>query len=371
MIRLAYRNLFQNKVRLLISTAGVALALVLILALDAIFAGVEQQITAYIDSSRADLFISQAGVKNMHMAASSLPSAVVDQVKALPGVSAVTPIIYLSNVISVGEESSLAYIIGLPENAAAGTGSLIAEGERIPGRGQAVIDRWVAKASGVAMGDQVEILGQPFVIAGLSDGLSSIVNSVAFISLPDFEEIRGTQDVVSFILVEAEEGTDPQLVSLAISEKIQDITVQTREDFSKQERQVVKDMGTDVIAIMNMIGFFIGLAVMALTVYTAILSHRSEYGFLKAMGARNAQLYRTVLAQALISVVLGFTAGLLITLLLSFLIPALGFDIQLVIADRSIIKVLAVSLLIACLSSVLPVKEISGLDPMLVFRGRS
>ena len=49
MIRLACRNLFQNKVRLIISTGGVALALLLILALDAIFTGVEQRITAYID----------------------------------------------------------------------------------------------------------------------------------------------------------------------------------------------------------------------------------------------------------------------------------------------------------------------------------
>ena len=36
MLRIALRNLFQNKVRLLISVGGVALALMLILALDAV-----------------------------------------------------------------------------------------------------------------------------------------------------------------------------------------------------------------------------------------------------------------------------------------------------------------------------------------------
>ena len=50
MIRLAFRNLFQNKTRLLISVGGVALALLLILALDAIFTGVERQPTANLDS---------------------------------------------------------------------------------------------------------------------------------------------------------------------------------------------------------------------------------------------------------------------------------------------------------------------------------
>ena len=41
---------------------------------------------------------------------------------------------------------------------------------------------------------------------------------------------------------------------------------------------------------------------MALTVYTATLARRAEYGVLKALGAHNRQLYGVVLTQALISV---------------------------------------------------------------------
>lgn len=105
MIRLAYRNLFQNKIRLVISVGGVALALLLILSLDAIFTGVERQITAYIDFSGADIFVSQSGVRNLHMASSSLPSSVENQVMAVKGVEAVTPILYLTNMIVVDDKS--------------------------------------------------------------------------------------------------------------------------------------------------------------------------------------------------------------------------------------------------------------------------
>ncbi len=368
MIRLAYRNLFQNKVRLFISTGGVALALMLVLALDAIFSGVEQQITAYIDSSHADIFISQDGVKNMHMATSSLPASIGAEVKAVRGVRSVTPILYVSNVIRVGGESNLAYVIGLPEDATAGFVSEITEGMKVPGRNQAVIDRKVAEASGVSLGEEVEILGHSFGIAGLSEGLSSLVNSVAFISLPDFAEIRGSRDVMSFLLVEVEDGFELQAVIRAIANQVENVTIQTTQEFSRQERQVVKDMGTDVVAIMNLVGFSIGLAVMALTVYTATLSRRAEYGVLKALGARNGQLYRAVLAQALISVGLGFGMGLLFTLLLSVIIPRVGFDLKLVLSYSSFVKVLAVSLLIGSLTAVLPIKQIAGLDPAIVFR---
>ena len=46
---LARRNLGRNRVRLVASVGGVALALSLTLALDAIYAGVANQLTTYID----------------------------------------------------------------------------------------------------------------------------------------------------------------------------------------------------------------------------------------------------------------------------------------------------------------------------------
>src|SRR3989304_3463376 len=48
-----------------------------------------------------------------------------------------------------------------------------------------------------------------------------------------------------------------------------------------QERRVVRDMSTDLMAIMNTVGFLIGLAVMGLTVYTATLLRRGEDGGMK------------------------------------------------------------------------------------------
>ena len=73
MIRYAWRGFRQGKVRLLISVGGVALALILIVSLDAVFTGAERRITTYIDHSGADVIVSQAEVRTMHMATSSLP----------------------------------------------------------------------------------------------------------------------------------------------------------------------------------------------------------------------------------------------------------------------------------------------------------
>jgi putative ABC transport system permease protein len=373
MIRFAWRNLFQNKVRLVISTGGVALALMLILALDAIVAGIETQSSAYIDHSGADVFVAQPGVRNMHMASSSLPAAIVERVRGVAGVSTATPILYLTNVVAVGDERVVSYVIGLPPGAAAGGPWRVAAGARIPAPGEAIVDRDVARRAGAAIGDRVSILGQTFTIAGLSEGTASLAgsSSVAFVSFADFARLRGDSDTVSFVLVNVAPGVAPEDVAARIEAQTGGVTALTRDAFAAQERQVVRDMSTDIVNIMNLVGVLIGLAVMALTVYTATLARRAEYGVLKALGARNGRLYLAVLAQAAYSVALGLAFGLAFTLALSALTPWLGINLELDVRGAAVLKAAGVAWLIAACAAVLPVRQIAGLDPAQVFRGKA
>lgn len=127
-------------------------------------------------------------------------------------------------------------------------------------------------------------------------------------------------------------------------------------------------MSGDVISIMNVIGFAVGLAVVALTVYVATLALRREYGSLKAFGAPTGYLYRVVLAQAALSVAAGFVVAALITAALGIVVPRTGLNLELAIAWHSLAKVGGVAALIAALAAVLPIRQIAGLDPVLVAR---
>jgi putative ABC transport system permease protein len=383
MFHYALRNLLQNKMRLVISVGGVALALSLILALDAIMTGVEGRLTAYIDHAGADIFVSQAGVRNLHMVSSTLPATVVGKVQAVSGVTAATPILYVTDTMEVGpnQDHYSVYVIGLPQGATMGGPWQIARGVSVPADGQAVIDWDVAEKTGLGIGDKVNMLGQEFTIAGLSDGTGNLLNSVAFISLNDFARVRGnlsmgnaaptnvTMRTVSFVLVKVKPGASPEAVAARIEQEVPGVTAQSREAFATQERKIVKDMATDLITTMNLVGFLVGLAVMALTVCIATLSRRGEYGILKAVGARNRYLYGTVLAQALYSVVIGFALALTITFLLSVALPNLASTLTLQISSASLLKVGIVSLVIAALSALLPIRQLARLDPARVFKG--
>jgi putative ABC transport system permease protein len=148
---LARRNLAASHVRLVASVGGVALALSLTLALDAIYAGVANQLTTYVDRAGADVWVSQEGVRNLHMVASSLPEGATGEVRVVPGVSAVTPILEATDTIAVGDERAVAYVIGLPSDAAMGGPWDVVEGSSVPESGEVIVDRGFARKAAVVV----------------------------------------------------------------------------------------------------------------------------------------------------------------------------------------------------------------------------
>ena len=365
---LARRDLTHDRVRLVASMVGVALALSLTLALDAIYAGVADQLTTYIGRAGADVWVAQSGVRNLHMVASSLPASVVAQVKAVDGVAAVTPILEATDTIAANDERAVAYVVGLPAGASMGGPWDIVEGRGNVGPGEIVVDRGFARSAGVSLGDSVGVLGGEARIVGLSRGTASLINSVAFVSFADFRAMRGGTASVSFVLVRVAPAASPDAVAADIERLVPGVTAESRAAFVDQERRIVTDMSADVISIMSAIGFAVALAVVALTVYVATLARRREFGVLKALGARDRTLYRVVLAQAALSVAIGLLVGLAFTAVLGLVIGRTDLDLELAITPGSLAKIGAFAAAIAGLAAILPIRQVAGIDPAVVFR---
>jgi len=368
MFRLGYRNLFQSRTRFIVSVGGVALALLLILSLDGILAGSERRMTAYIDNTGADIFIAQSGVRNMHMASSSLPTSIQGEVRSIEGVRDITPILYLTNVVDVGEEQYLAYIIGVDPEADFGGAWELASGRSTLGSGEIVIDETVAQKAGLSLGDEVDVLGQTFGVVGTAKGTASMINSVAFIDLEDFFTQRGTDETISYLLATVSGEESPEAVAERIEKNVSGVTAMARDVFSAEEAQIIQDMGSDIVVLMNGIGFLIGVAVTGLTIYTATLSRKAEYGMLKALGAKNSHLYITVGWQTAISIVLGLVLALGLTLGLMVLVPIGVPELELLILPSALAKAATAAAAIALLAAMIPVWQITRVDPAMVFR---
>ena len=368
LVQLAWRNLVQNRTQFALSVGGVVLAMLLMLALDALLAGTEDDLVAYIEQSGADIFVAQENVRNMHMAASAITWRDLRIASHAEGVVNASPILYTTSIVKAGGEDVLSYIIGYDPDMPLGGPSQVIAGTTDLQRDEAIIDQTVARRQGLGIGDEVEIFGHTFTIAGLTRGLTNIVNTVTFIRLQDFAEVRRA-NTVSYALLTVTPEVDANLVAAAIMARNNGLTALPRAEFARQERRIIKDMSVEILNIMNAAGLLIGLAVTALTLYINSLRKAREYGVLKAIGAGNRDLYLVVSAQAVISLTIGFAGALVLAWSLGQVLPLVTPGMGMRLTRTGVTRMLLASLLMGTVAALAPAWQLAHLDPAQVFRG--
>lgn len=357
------KNLFSDPRRAVLGISGAAVALLLVLLLGAIVDGAMREVTRYIDTSAADVFVAQRGVTNMHMASSAVPLADLGRIRAQPGVAWADPILYLPDALATPTGRQVAYVVGYLPGGRGGPARLL-QG-RAPGPGQVVVDQRAAGGLGLRLGDTVRLLGRTWRISGLTAGLTNLTNTVAFVRFGDLAAARGLTGIASYVLA----GTrgDPGLAAQRI-QAATGLSVLPKAAFSAQERGLVQDMSAELLQIMNLAGYLIGLAVIGLTLYAATLSRLREIGVIKALGARPSRLVGVVLSQALWTVGAAMAAAVALALALAAVLAGTGGNVPVALGLGAVAKVAAGALVLAGLGAVAPLIKVLRVDPATVFR---
>ena len=357
------RNLFAERRRAMLGIAGVAVALLMILVLDGIVDGATRQLTRYIDTSPASVFVAQRGVTNMHMASSALPLADVATIRALPGVSWADPILYAPDTLASTRGRQLTYLIGYLPGRRGGPVRLTAGRE--PGSGQIVLDERGAQNLHLGVGDSVRALGRSWKISGITSGLTNIANTVAFVRFDDFAAARRLPGTASYILVG---GTNAAGLLAGRITAATGLSALSKARFSAQERALARDMTTEILQIMTLAAFVIGMATIGLTLYTATLSRLREIGVMKALGANARRLTNIVLAQAIWTVAAALALALALTIALAWLLGRFTGNLSVAFEPSAVVQVAAGGLLLAALGAVAPLIKVWRVDPVTVFR---
>lgn len=364
-VPLARRVLFAERRRAVLSVAGVAAALLLVLLLDGIFAGAMAANTYYVRTGPADVVVSQSGVRTMHMSTSVLPVGTLDAVNAVDGVQWAAPISVTTGIVANGTGRQLSYVIGYDPTTGRGGPRRVVSGGA-PALGETLLDRIAADLLGVTVGDTVQVLGTRLRVSGLATGGTSIVNTTSFVSRAQFAQLRGT--ATGYVLVKASTGVSADRLAQDLRSALPGVTVQTRDQFVASEGRITRDMSADLLRIMTLLSFGIALAVTGLTLLTVTLTRLRDYAVLKALGSSSGRLVRTVTAQAAwtvaVAVVVAVAAAELLSLLLSQLLPT----VQVLVTASSVSRTALGAGVVGILAALGPLPRLARLDPASAFR---
>jgi putative ABC transport system permease protein len=369
MIKLAIRNLFHDRTRILISVGGVALAVVLILVMAGVFAGSEEHAVAYIKNQPAPLWMMQSGVENLHMSSSILPPDAIRRARQVEGVAEVVGLLYANGGVDMGEETIYSYIFAVENGSPFGGPWDLVEGSAHLERDEVIIDRNLAFRYGLGLGDMVNILGYDLTIAGLSEGTFGIATSITFVNKDALAWLMGVSaQSSSYILIQPTPGIDLEMLADRLHEALPQVNLLTQEAFIASDKEMIRQMGADIIRAMDYVAYIVGLLVIGLTIYTATLERKREYGVLKAIGANTIALLQVVFVQAFIGSGLGFVVGVGAAYGVAALVRYIFPEMLILIEPGSVLQQMPVFIIVTALAALLPIGSIARLDPILVFK---
>jgi putative ABC transport system permease protein len=177
---LALQNLLQDTLRFALSVIAVALAVMLILFLLGLRAGIFRSAVIYLDNAPGSVAVMPAGVESTSAGASQLlPADTAERVADAPGVGRVTPVLLMMAIPEFHGRKEVIKLVGY--DAALGGGPWdLSEGREPQGDGEVVLDRVLAERHGFKVGDTFEVAGRQLNVVGLSSGTSSWTGSYVF-----------------------------------------------------------------------------------------------------------------------------------------------------------------------------------------------
>ncbi len=368
MLRFALRNLWHEKVRLFTSVGGVAAALVLVLILEGAYAGSAGQMVAYIEKSDAEVWVMQEGVSNMHMATSVVPVSKAQQIGEVAGVEAVTPIVYISNVVKANGREWFSYVVGLPQDAASGGPWAMTAGQPNPRVGEVIVPQLLAEKGGVSIGQFVTLFGKDFRVVGLSKGTFSLVNSITFLAYEDLEQLLAMPGAASYFLVQVQAGIRPEQLASRIGAEVSGVNAVTKKSLAAADRIMTRQMGVDIIQLVSLIGLVTGGLVIGFTVYAATVRRSKEYGIARALGAKLRHLFGIVVLQALVIALLSGSAAIALAFLARLLVSNLAPEVPLAYPPSGLARIGIIVFGIAVVAAVAPAYRVARADPATVFR---
>jgi putative ABC transport system permease protein len=329
-LRLAWRNLWRNPRRTVLTVAAVAFAtmiLVFMVALQrggyaamiesavGVFTGhIQLQAEGYHDEPRLEKTLADAG-------------ALAERVAAVPGVEAVTSRAESYALVSSPSRTYGAAIVGIEPESEPALSTIprsVREGRFLasPTATEAVVGRTLARNLSLSLGEELTLLGQGRdgtlavatleVVGIFESGSPDLDRSMVEIPLRTFQDTFAMGDRAHSIVVRTTDLSRVDDVARAVAASVagsDGVAVLTWDQLLEGLKQGITLDATVGWFLYTVLVFVVTFSILN-TFLMAVLERTREFGVLLALGTRAGFLGSVVMAESLLLLLLGLAVGL-------------------------------------------------------------
>ena len=376
MASLAIKNLFHEKVRLVVTLTGIVFSVILTAVQLGIFLGFIEASTGIIAHSNADLWIVSKNVTHVEQGV-VFPESKLYRVREIAGVErAEKHIVSLGGQVKKpnGADEGVTLVgfdldsgMGAPWNIVRGSIKDLQQPDAV------MIDELYAveKLGVTHLGQVFELNAKRARVVGFTRGIRIFTSQPAvFTSFKNAQSFLNLlENQTYYIVVKAAPNVDLQNLKQRIAANLTDVEVLTLDELVyRQGLYWVIGTGAGItVLVAAALAIIVGIVIVAQTIYSATVDHIREYGTLKAMGATNFYLYKIIITQAIVSGLISFVIGIGVSLIISRV--SLEGTLAIIVNWQLVLALFVLTILMCCGSSVVAIRKATSIDPAMVFKG--
>ena len=359
MDNLVTSNILQRPIRTLVSVAGIALGVTLVMLFTGLARGMSNDLQRRASNVRAELIFMRPGAVQLTSMTANLDTAYVARLKEIEGVEDAIPV--MRQFVAGNKGFGIEQIDGVNwADYSRVNGTEIVAGQAPVANDEVVIDETKARSNNYKVGDKIRPFGKgDYRIVGIYAPESGARVKMTLAAL---QEAYEAPNKATFIFVKVRNPDQVTEVQQRINAQLPNNTVQlTREVFTGLEKNIPY-LGVFLRVLVGLAAVVSALVVM-LAMYTTITERTREIGILKAMGASRGYIVGIIEKEAILISFIGLVAGFVVSMIAGYLIHrvyGLLFEFSLTWA----LTAAAIGLLGGVLGALYPAWRASNLDPV-------
>ena len=392
MTRLALKSLWARKARAVATTFAVVIGVAFVagsyVLTDTIFAAFDEIFGESLKGTSV-VITAENPVKQENGEIPTVSAALLPRVQRTPGVKLASGAIFTpggffdSKGEKIGNKFAPKFISSeLPGSLESLT---YIDGHRPRGPTEASIDKAAAETSGLALGQQIKLIGQgsarSFELVGLTrlGGASFGGASIAQVTLPVAQRLTHKAGRFDQISVAAAKGVAATTLKQRIARRMPPgVKVETAKENADRGSEEIRENLT-FLTIFLLVFAFIAILVGSFLIFNTfsitVAQRVTEFGMLRTLGASRRQILADVVVEALaigvVGAVIGIGGGFLIAMLLNGLLEAFEIDLPttgLVMETRTVVVSLLIGIVVTVLSSIVPALRSTRVPPIAALR---
>ena len=328
LVKLAWRNIWRNKKRSLITISAIFIAVFLNIMLRALQLGMyDNMINNVVGSYSGYIQIHSKGFWDEQIVDNSfsLNEDFLNEIESIDGVSNTLQRIQSGSLASLSDLSKFVFVTGIEpskESSLTNWEKRLIDGQLLTGKSKSLnIGKGVAKYFDLKIGDTLVLIGQgyhgmqavgAYPVSGILDLKNPTLNKITvFMTLSNAQDFLSAKNMITHLILNKQENKDEDAIALNVKNLLNNEAYEVmtwREMIPELEQTIKADSAGGLVMV------FILYMIVAFGIFGTVLmmtqERKYEFGVLISIGMKKIRLIKTMIYETILLASVGVFLGI-------------------------------------------------------------